>query len=105
MGDNLRNHGNQISVSLRADEDGYFGSECPEKECVGYFKVTFGTGIKGPPAVTAPIAGRAGSAMRSLSPQLVVALIAPSGQATIIGCYCLHETFPRREQFVIEASS
>jgi hypothetical protein len=47
MGDNLRNHGKQISVSLRADEDGYFGRECPEKECVGYFKVTFGTGIKG----------------------------------------------------------
>ncbi len=40
MGDNFRNLGNQINVPLHVDEDGYFGRECPVKECLGYFKVT-----------------------------------------------------------------
>src|SRR5215467_7150923 len=48
MGDNLRRLGNQIRVPMHADEDGYFGRECPVKECLGYFKVTLGTGIKEP---------------------------------------------------------
>jgi hypothetical protein len=48
MGDNLRNFVNQINVPLHVDEDGYFGRECPVKECLGYFKVTLGAGIKGP---------------------------------------------------------
>lgn len=34
-----------ISVSIPVDEDGYTGRECPE--CETYFKVIFGTGLKG----------------------------------------------------------
>lgn len=59
MGDNLRKIGNRISVAMRADEDGYFGRECPVKECLGYFKVTLGTGIKGPTPCHCPYCGHA----------------------------------------------
>ncbi len=55
MGDNLRNLGDQITVALQADEDGYFGRECPVKECLGYFKVTLGTGIHGPAPCHLPL--------------------------------------------------
>jgi hypothetical protein len=44
----LRSLGNRISVPIRADEDGYLGRECPNPECEEYFKITPGTGIKGP---------------------------------------------------------
>jgi hypothetical protein len=30
---------------MQSDDDGYFGRECPVEECLGYFKVTPGTGI------------------------------------------------------------
>jgi hypothetical protein len=40
MGDNLRNLGNQINVPLHADEDGYFGRECPGKNAVAISKVS-----------------------------------------------------------------
>lgn len=43
----LQNLGNRISVSIRADDDGYAGRECPKPDCEGYFKITFGTGLKG----------------------------------------------------------
>lgn len=36
-----------ISVPINADADGFTGRECPQKECEGYFKVEFGTGLKG----------------------------------------------------------
>lgn len=36
-----------VSVSLSPDESGYLGRECPVKECLGYFKITPGTGLKG----------------------------------------------------------
>lgn len=45
--------------ALHADEDSYFGRECPVKECLGYFKVTFGTGIKGPAPCHCPYCGHA----------------------------------------------
>ncbi len=32
---------------LGTDEDGYIGKECPEPECLGYFKITPGTGLTG----------------------------------------------------------
>lgn len=35
----------EIRITLHADEDGYMGRECPEQACLGYFKVTPGTGI------------------------------------------------------------
>ena len=37
---NLDRLGNQVRVTMKADEDGYFGRECPIQECLGYFKVT-----------------------------------------------------------------
>lgn len=44
---NLRRLGNQMSISIPPDEDGMTGRECPIKECLGYFKLQFGTGLKG----------------------------------------------------------
>ena len=43
----LQNLGNRISIPIRAGDDGYVGRECAVKECLGYFKVTPGTGVKG----------------------------------------------------------
>ena len=60
MGNNLRNLGNSISVALQADEDGYFGRECPNPDCLGYFEVTFGTGVKGPAPCHCPYCGHSG---------------------------------------------
>jgi len=45
--DNLRRLGNNISIPIPTDEDGLTGRECPEPSCEGYFKVQFGTGLKG----------------------------------------------------------
>jgi len=60
MGDNLQNLGNEISVPLHVDEEGFFGRECPVKECLGYFKVTLGTRIKGPAPCYCPYCGYSG---------------------------------------------
>lgn len=57
---NLRRLGNQVSVPMTSDEDGYFGRECPVGECLGYFKITFGTGIKGPAPCHCPYCGHSG---------------------------------------------
>ncbi len=43
----LENLGNQFSVSLHLDEEGYLGRECPDADCLRYFKVVPGTGLKG----------------------------------------------------------
>jgi hypothetical protein len=43
----LERLGNRISVDFKRDADGFFGRECPVKECLGYFKLTPGTGLKG----------------------------------------------------------
>jgi len=56
-GHNLRN---QVTVQLRTDEEGYLGRECPEQECLGYFKITPGTGIKGPAPCHCPYCGHSG---------------------------------------------
>lgn len=45
---NLQRLGNKFEVTLPKDEQGYIGRECPEKECLGYFKVRPGTGLSGP---------------------------------------------------------
>jgi len=42
---NLRNFGNQISVSLPTDEKGMLSRECPD--CKSIFKIKPGTGLKG----------------------------------------------------------
>ena len=57
---NLRNLGNQFSIPIHADEDGYLGRECPVEECLGYFKITPGTGIKGPAPCHCPYCGHSG---------------------------------------------
>lgn len=36
-----------INISLPTDENGLTGRECPNPECLGNFKVKFGTGLKG----------------------------------------------------------
>lgn len=35
-------------MSIPLDENGFLGRECPEKACLGYFKVKPGTGLTGP---------------------------------------------------------
>lgn len=49
-----------ISVPITADEDGYIGRECPVEECLGYFKITPGTGIKGPAPCVCPYCRHSG---------------------------------------------
>lgn len=43
----LKNIGNRIPITIKADEDGFIGRECPVEQCEGYFKVTPGTGLQG----------------------------------------------------------
>lgn len=45
--DYLRRLGDRISVPIQADEEGFTGRECPQSDCEGYFKIEFGTGLKG----------------------------------------------------------
>ncbi len=44
---NLRRLEQGIKISFPTDENGLTGRECPNPECLGYFKVKFGTGLKG----------------------------------------------------------
>jgi len=37
----------EFSVSIPPDEDGLTARECPIQECLGYFKIQLGTGLKG----------------------------------------------------------
>lgn len=43
----LRRLGSSISIPIEPDEDGFTGRECPNSDCEGYFKIEFGTGLKG----------------------------------------------------------
>jgi hypothetical protein len=43
----LRNLGDRINVTIPRDNQGYLGRECPDKACLGYFKVRPGTGLSG----------------------------------------------------------
>ena len=56
----LRSLGKRISVPIRPDEDGYLGRDCPNPECEDYFKITPGTGIKGPAPCHCPYCGHTG---------------------------------------------
>src|SRR5260221_4916226 len=58
---NLDRLGNQVSVPIKTDDDGYLGRECPIKECLGYFKITPGTGIKEPAPCHCPYCGYSGA--------------------------------------------
>ena len=42
---------------MNTDENGYLGRQCPRAECLGYFKVTPGTGIFGDPHCYCPYCG------------------------------------------------
>jgi hypothetical protein len=44
---NLRRLEQGIKVSMPTDENGLTGRECPNPDCLGYFKIKFGTGLKG----------------------------------------------------------
>ncbi|MCU1302131.1 MAG: hypothetical protein JWQ87_2415 [Candidatus Sulfotelmatobacter sp.] len=57
---NLRSLGTQFEIPIKPDEDGYLGRECPIKECLGYFKITPGTGVKGPAPCHCPYCGNSG---------------------------------------------
>lgn len=37
----------RMEIAIQADEDGLTGRECPVADCLGYFKLQFGTGLKG----------------------------------------------------------
>lgn len=54
---NIERLGNQISVSIEPDEEGYIGRECPVESCLGYFKITPGTGLKDPAPCHCPYCG------------------------------------------------
>ncbi len=45
--DHLSQLGNSIAVPIEADENRFTGRECPQPDCEGYFKIEFGTGLKG----------------------------------------------------------
>lgn len=49
----------RFSISIEPDEAGYVGRECPSQECLGYFKVTPGTGLSGQPDCHCPYCGHA----------------------------------------------
>src|ERR1700746_1467750 len=57
---NLDRLSKQVSVPIKTDDNGYLGRECPVKECLGYFKITPGTGIKGPAPCYCPYCGHKG---------------------------------------------
>src|SRR5450759_2213732 len=57
---NLRSLGNHFSIQIRPDEDSYLGRECPVEQCLGYFKITPGTGVKGPAPCHCPYCGHCG---------------------------------------------
>jgi hypothetical protein len=57
---NLDSLGNQFSISIAADDEGYLGRECPIQDCLGYFKITPGTGVKGPAPCYCPYCGHKG---------------------------------------------
>lgn len=37
----------RFEISMSNDEEGFFGRECPDEECLGYFKIELGTGLDG----------------------------------------------------------
>ena len=43
---NLKRLEDGIRVSMPVDENGLAGRECPNPNCLGYFKIKFGTGLK-----------------------------------------------------------
>jgi hypothetical protein len=46
-----------MNISINPDQDGYLGRQCPRQDCLGYFKVTPGTGVIGDPQCYCPYCG------------------------------------------------
>src|ERR1051326_2972499 len=61
----------QFTVPIQPDEDGYIGRECPKAECEGYFKITLGTGLKGPAPCHCPYCGHTGDQKTFATPQQI----------------------------------
>ena len=68
---NLRRLGNQISVPISPDEEGYVGRECPVENCLGYFKIMPGTGVKGPAPCHCPYCGHSGPQNTFFTPEQI----------------------------------
>ena len=68
---NLERLGNRISVPIQRDEEGYIGRECPVKTCLGYFKITPGTGLKGPAPCHCPYCGHSGEQNTFFTPEQI----------------------------------
>ena len=60
MSSNVERLGTHFSIPIEPDEDGYLGRECPVEECLGYFKITPGTGLTGPAPCCCPYCGQSG---------------------------------------------
>jgi hypothetical protein len=56
----LEQLGSQIRIQLETDGEGYLGRECPVETCLGYFKITPGTGLKGSAPCHCPYCGHVG---------------------------------------------
>jgi hypothetical protein len=68
---NVDRLGNQISIPISPDEEGYIGRECPVKTCLGYFKITPGTGVKGPTPCHCPYCGHSGEHNTFFTPEQI----------------------------------
>lgn len=68
---NLERLGNRISVAIPRDAEGYIGRECPVGSCLGYFKITPGTGVKGPAPCHCPYCGHAGRQNTFFTPEQI----------------------------------
>ncbi len=68
---NLKRLGNRISVPLQPDEEGYIGRECPVESCLGYFKITPGTGLEGPAPCHCPYCGHRGEQNTFFTPEQI----------------------------------
>ncbi len=68
---NVEKLGNQISVPLSQDEEGYIGRECPVETCLGYFKITPGTGLKEPAPCHCPYCGHSGEHNTFFTPEQI----------------------------------
>jgi hypothetical protein len=71
MSNNLRRLGDQVSVPISPDEEGYIGRECPVETCLGYFKITPGTGVKGPAPCHCPYCGHVAGQSSFFTPEQI----------------------------------
>lgn len=68
---NLERLGSKISVPIQPDEEGYIGRECPVETCLGYFKITPGTGLKEPAPCHCPYCGHSGEQNTFFTPEQI----------------------------------